>query len=63
MSKRFEIVLYHLDKIISEWGECEGLSARDTWELSSMHRKLEELYKKGEPFRAYAGEIDECEFN
>lgn len=31
--KRFQIVLYHLEKIIEDWGNCRGLSANDVSKL------------------------------
>lgn len=46
ISKRFQIVFYHLEKIIEDWGSCRGLSYNDTTEIGELLRNLQKLYSE-----------------
>ncbi len=50
LGERFRIVFYQLDKIIENWGKCQGLSGRDMTELSIMEVQMKAMYKKSLPF-------------
>ncbi|MDP2363161.1 MAG: hypothetical protein Q8M94_05265 [Ignavibacteria bacterium] len=63
LGKRFEIVLFHLGKIIEDWGECQGLSGNDVTELSVIKKTIKRLYEQRKPFTGYRQDIDECEYN
>jgi hypothetical protein len=52
MSKRFQIVIYHLKKICEDRGDCAGLSANDASDVGRICLKLEKLFKS-RTFQAY----------
>lgn len=44
--KRFQIVLYHLEKICEDWGQCAGLSASDVTHIQiGPLAELKRLFK------------------
>ena len=53
---RFSIILYHLGKVIEEWGMCRGLSGDDKEELIDAFDIIRFKSLKG-PFVPYAGQI------
>ena len=49
IEKRFQLVLYHLEKIMEDWGECAGLSANDVTHIRiGAYVELKTLFEKAE---------------
>ncbi len=47
--KRFQIILYHLDKIQEDWGQCAGLSGNDMTELRiGAHAEIKRLFESAD---------------
>ena len=47
LRKRFEIILYHLERIQEDWGQCKGLSTNDVCHLRiGAHAEIKRLSEK-----------------